>query len=227
MEKIVPFKLKERIKKRPEVIFGNKNIEGCQTAIGEIIKNATYEVRDAAYGKGQVTLELYSDNSVRVIDNGQGLPLDKYYENENKYFWELVFSDKYGRKDITEDEVIKDTRFSLDNPLISAVQYCSEYMNVKVHRDNKEYELDFKNGENVGGLRIKDFNTEKTSSEIKFKLDSRIFDNTNSLMESREYFETLIKGCSLTNTITYSFRYSINNEDVMKTRMYRCGHRCG
>ena len=64
----------ERGRKRPAVIFGSDDLEGCKHAVFEILSNAIDEARE---GHGDtVTVTRYEDNSVEVEDFGRGCPVD-------------------------------------------------------------------------------------------------------------------------------------------------------
>ena len=82
----------ERVRKRPAVIFGSDDLEGCKHAVFEILSNAIDEARE---GHGDtVIVTRYEDLSVEVEDFGRGCPVD-YNEKEKRYNWELVFCEMY------------------------------------------------------------------------------------------------------------------------------------
>ena len=58
----------ERVRKRPAVIFGSDDLEGCKHAVFEILSNAIDEAREG-YGK-LITLTCYKDHSIEVSDFG-------------------------------------------------------------------------------------------------------------------------------------------------------------
>ena len=82
----------ERVRKRPAVIFGSDDLEGCKHAVFEILSNAIDEARE---GHGDtVIVTRYEDHSVEVEDFGRGCPVD-FNEKEQRYNWELVFCEMY------------------------------------------------------------------------------------------------------------------------------------
>ena len=82
----------ERVRKRPAVIFGSDDLEGCKHAVFEILSNAIDEARE---GHGDtVIVTRYEDLSVEIEDFGRGCPVD-YNEKEKRYNWELVFCEMY------------------------------------------------------------------------------------------------------------------------------------
>ena len=60
----------ERVRKRPAVIFGSDDLEGCKHAVFEILSNAIDEAREG-YGD-TVIVTRYQDLSVEVEDFGRG-----------------------------------------------------------------------------------------------------------------------------------------------------------
>ena len=82
----------DRVRKRPAVIFGSDDLEGCKHAVFEILSNAIDEARE---GHGDTILVTrYEDLSAEVEDFGRGCPVD-YNEKEKRYNWELVFCEMY------------------------------------------------------------------------------------------------------------------------------------
>ena len=64
----------ERVRKRPAVIFGSDDLEGCKHAVFEILSNAIDEARE---GHGDlITVTRYEDKSIEVEDFGRGCPVD-------------------------------------------------------------------------------------------------------------------------------------------------------
>ena len=134
----------DRVRKRPDVIFGSDALEGCEHAVFEILSNSIDEARE---GHGRlITVTRYLDHSVEVEDQGRGCPVD-WNEKEQRYNWELVFCELYagGKYGNSEGE---NYEFSLGlNGLGScATQYASRYMDVTVWRDGFEYTLRFEIG---------------------------------------------------------------------------------
>ena len=60
----------DRVRKRPAVIFGSDDLEGCKHAVFEILSNAIDEAREG-YGD-TIIVTRYQDLSVEVEDFGRG-----------------------------------------------------------------------------------------------------------------------------------------------------------
>ena len=137
----------DRVRKRPAVIFGSDDLEGCKHAVFEILSNAIDEARE---GHGDtIIVTRYEDLSVEVEDFGRGCPVD-YNEKEKRYNWELVFCEMYaGGKYNNNSGDNYEFSLGLNGLGLCATQYASEYMTVDIIRDGFAYHLDFEKGENV------------------------------------------------------------------------------
>ena len=91
-ESISSLKGAERVRKRPGVIFGSDDVDGCAHSIFEIVSNS---IDEACGGYGdRVLVTKYKDGSVQVEDFGRGIPVD-YNNKEQRYNWELLFCEMY------------------------------------------------------------------------------------------------------------------------------------
>ena len=205
---ITSLKGADRVRKRPGVIFGSDGLEGCEHAVFEILSNAIDEARE---GHGRViTVTRYADHSIEVADQGRGCPVD-WNEKEGRYNWELVFCELYagGKYD---NENTENYEFSLGlNGLGScATQYASQYMDVTVYREGKEYRLHFEKGENVDGLQFTELTTNKkrTGTVIRWLPDLEVFTDIDIPLD---YYRNVMKRQAVVNAgVTFCLR----NEDV-------------
>mgnify|MGYP005768833353 CR=1 FL=1 len=169
-ESISSLKGADRVRKRPGVIFGSDGVDGCAHAIFEILSNSIDEAREGHGDK--IILTRFADGSVQVEDFGRGMPVD-YNKNEQRYNWELLFCEmyaggKYGENDYTYS-------LGLNGLGLCATQYASEWMVADIYRDGFHYHLDFKKGENVGGLQKEPWNKKRTGSIVRWKPDTEVF----------------------------------------------------
>jgi len=201
-ESISSLKGADRVRKRPAVIFGSDGIEGCQHSIFEILTNSIDEAREG-YGK-KITLTRFADGSIEVEDEARGIPVD-YNSREERYNWELVFCEMYaGGKYNNNDGDNYQYSLGLNGLGLCATQYASEYMTADIVRDGFEYHLDFKHGENVGGLQKTPTTKKKTGSRIRWKPDTQVFSDIDVPVS---YFTDVIKKQAVVNPgITFVFR---------------------
>ena len=218
-ESISQLKGADRVRKRPAVIFGSDGIEGCQHSIFEILTNSVDEAREG-YGK-KITLTRFLDGSVEVEDEARGIPVD-YNNREGMYNWELVFCEMYaGGKYNNNDSSIYQYSLGLNGLGLCATQYASEYMTADIVRDGFEYHLDFKHGENVGGLQKTPTNKKKTGSRIRWKPDRLVFSDINV---PAEYFADIMKKQAVVNPgILFVFKNQTDKGFETQEHIYEKG----
>ena len=206
-ESISSLKGADRVRKRPSVIFGSDGIEGCEHSIFEILTNSIDEAREG-YGK-KITLTRFKDNSVQVEDMARGCPVD-FNKSEGRYNWELVFCEMYagGKYDNNSGD---NYQFSLGlNGLgLCATQYASEYMTADIVRDGFEYHLDFKKGENVGGLQKEPTTKKQTGSRIRWKPDRLVFSDIDVPLEY--FIETMKRQAVVNPGILFILKNEVDN----------------
>lgn len=176
-ESISMLKGADRVRKRPAVIFGSDDLEGCIHSFFEILSNSIDESRQG-YGK-QIIVTRFKDGSLQVEDFGRGIPLD-YNAKEERYNWELVYCELYaGAKYNNNDSGDYEFSLGLNGLGACATQYSSEFFEVTVYRDKTKYSLSFKKGEPVGELQIEPYRFLRTGTIQRWKPDSEVFTNTN------------------------------------------------
>lgn len=194
-ESIVALKGADRVRKRPSVIFGSDGLEGCQHSFFEILSNSIDEARQG-FGT-EITVIRHIDNSITVIDNARGIPVD-YNQNEKKYNWELIFTELYaGGKYNNNNSDVYEYSLGLNGLGLCATQYSSEYMEVIIHRDGFEYRLSFKKGKLVkNGFEKEEKKYISTGTTIKWRPDLDVF---KDIAIPIEYFQGIMKKQSIVN----------------------------
>lgn len=192
-ESITSLKGADRVRKRPGVIFGSDGLEGCEHSIFEILSNSIDEAR-GGFGE-RILVTKFKDGSFQVEDFGRGIPVD-FNRGENRYNWELLFTELYaGGKYNAEDEGYEYS-LGLNGLGLTATQYASEWMTADVYRDGKHYHLEFKKGENDGGLKDEDISSKKTGTVIRWRPDLDVFTDINV---PSSWFEDVMKRQAVVN----------------------------
>ena len=188
----------QRVREKPEVIFGSRDLEGCIHAFFEILSNAVDEAR-AGYGK-TINITAYKDRSIEVEDFGRGVPLG-YNENEGRYNWDLIFCELYagGKYKNSKDSAQYEYALGTNGLGACATQYASEYMHVKSYNGKTLSEIDFAYGEPTGELRVRELkkNEIRTGTVIHWKPDNTIF---TSIKIRKERFEDILKRQAVVNS---------------------------
>lgn len=199
-ESITSLKGADRVRKRPGVIFGSDGVDGCAHSIFEILSNAIDEAREG-YGEC-IRITKYKDDSVEVEDAGRGMPVD-FNNAEQRYNWELLFCEMYAGGKYTAGASNYEYSRGLNGLGLCATQYASAWMIADIYRDGTHYHLDFKQGENVGGLKKEPTTRKKTGSTIRWKPDTAVFTDINV---PTSYYLDVIKRQAIVNAgVTFIF----------------------
>ena len=192
---IVSLKGPDQVRKRPAVIFGSDDIEGCQHSVFEILSNSIDEAREGFGDKIVVT--RYLDHSVEIQDFGRGIPVD-YNTKEKKFNWELVFCTLYaGGKYSKGGDSSYGYSLGLNGLGLCATQFASEYMEAEIHRDGTCYKLNFKKGKIVGQMEKEPYTKRDTGSRIKWRPDLKVF---TDIAVPLEYYQDTIKRQAIVNS---------------------------
>ena len=208
----------QRVRKRPAVIFGSDDLEGCKHAVFEILSNAIDEVRE---GFGDlIIVTRYEDLSVDVEDFGRGCPVD-WNEKEKRYNWELVFCEMYagGKYDASGSNY--EFSLGLNGLGTCATQYASEYFDAVVRRDGYKYSLHFEKGKNMGGLKKEPADRKKTGSYFHWRPDREVFTEIDI---PAAYFQDVIRRQAVVNRgVTFRFRNQVAGKFEVTEYCYENG----
>lgn len=171
-ESIERLKGADRVRKRPGVIFGSDDIEGCIHGFFEILSNSTDEAK-AGYGD-RIEVTRFADGSIQVRDFGRGVPLD-FNKAENEYNYMLVYAELYAGGKMDAMSGGYDYSLGLNGLGACATQYASEYFEVTSVRDGYEYNIRFEKGNPVGELKKKRVSGVPTGTTQKWKPDMEVF----------------------------------------------------
>ena len=205
----------ERVRKRPEVIFGSDGLEGCEHAVFEILSNAIDEARE---GFGNIiTVSRFEDKSIEVEDFGRGCPVD-WNEAEQRYNWELIFCEMYaGGKYKNNEGESYEFSLGLNGLGACATQYASEYMDVTIWRDGQKYSLHFQKGEIVGELESQPADRKKTGTTIRWRPDLEVFTDIDV---PEAYFQDVLHRQAVVNK-GVTFRLRVQKNGKFETTEYR------
>ena len=194
---ISALKGKDRVRKRPAVMFGSDGLEGCEHAFFEILANAVDEAREG-YGD-EIIVTVFSDHSLEVEDSGRGVPLG-YNENEGRYNWELVFCELYAGGKYNNNDESSNYEFALGMNGLGAcsTQYASEYMYVKSYANGQLSEISFKGGDPDSELSVRPIERreKKHGTVIRWRPDIEVFTDINI---PHSYFRETVKKQAVVN----------------------------
>lgn len=203
-ESIVALKGADKVRKRPAVIFGDDGLEGCQHSVFEIISNSIDEAREG-YGN-RIIVTRFLDKSIEVQDFGRGMPVD-FNVNENRYNWELLFCEMYaGSKYNNNDGGSYEFALGLNGLGLCSTQFASEYMEAEIHTEGFCYKLNFRRGENIGGLIKEPYDKKDTGTRIRWKPDLDVFTEIDIPLS---YYQNVLKKQAVVNN---GVRFILKNQ---------------
>ncbi len=203
---ITSLKGKDRVRKRPAVIFGSDGLEGCEHSFFEILSNSVDEAREG-YGD-VITVSVFADGSYEVEDRGRGVPLG-YNEKEGRFNWELIFCEMYagGKYNNNDENSFYGYSLGLNGLGACATQYSSEYMSVKSYNGKTVSSIEFKGGDPAGELEVAELSKKRTGTVIRWKPDLEVFTDINI---PKDFFTDLLDKQAIVNA---GVRFVLNYED--------------
>ncbi|OFK58881.1 DNA topoisomerase IV subunit B [Globicatella sp. HMSC072A10] len=189
----------EAVRKRPGMYIGSTSGEGLHHLVWEIVDNSIDEALAGYCTHIEVIIE--KDNSVTVIDNGRGIPID-IQAKTGRPAVETVFTvlhagGKFGGGGYKVSGGLHGVGASVVNAL-------SSYLTVEVSRNGKIYQQKFERGKILNDLTEVGESTE-TGTRVNFLPDPTIFRETidfnyTKLMQRVRELAFLNKGLRLTIT---------------------------
>lgn len=161
------------VRKRPGMYIGNTNQEGLHHLVNEILDNSIDEVV-AGHAKN-ISFHYSKNNSITILDDGRGIPVDYHPKYKNKRAFEIVLTTLHAGGKFT-DNAYK-TSGGLHGVGISVVNALSEILEVKIYNKSKFYSQRYEKGKPKGKVRIEKCNKNLRGTEISFIPDKEIFES--------------------------------------------------
>lgn len=164
----------EGVRRRPGMYIGSTSARGLHHLVYEIVDNAVDEA--LAGFCSVITVTVNPDNSVTVVDNGRGIPVD-IQKKAGISALEVVFTilhagGKFGGGGYKVSGGLHGVGASVVNAL-------SEWLKVEVRREGKIYEEKFERGKVVSPITvIGECGPEESGTTVTFLPDSEIFEET-------------------------------------------------
>lgn len=168
----------EAVRKRPAMYIGSTSARGLHHLVYEVVDNS---IDEALAGHcTEIKVIIHADNSITVVDNGRGIPVDMM-KKEKKPAVEVIMTvlhagGKFG-----------DGGYKVSGGLhgvgVTCVNALSEHMEVEVRRGGKCYGIEFKQGKTSKKLYEKG-TADATGTTVHFKPDSSIFTETEYSYET-------------------------------------------
>ncbi|ADV34129.1 hypothetical protein MBIO_0165 [Mycoplasmopsis fermentans PG18] len=196
----------EAVRKRPGMYIGSTDVNGLHHLIWEIVDNSIDEAL-AGYAN-EISVTLTKNGSVKVMDNGRGIPVGKTPSGKSAV--ELVFTELHAGGKFNEGAY--KTSGGLHGVGSSVVNALSTKLIVTVYRDKKIYETIFENGDNIVQRTLEVGNTNKHGTMVEFWPNYEIFKRAKFSYET--IAERLRESCFLIGGLRIHFKDEISDRET-------------
>jgi DNA gyrase subunit B len=199
----------EAVRRRPAMYIGNVSSRGLHHLVYEVVDNSIDEAM--AGFCDQIDVVVHKDNSVMVVDNGRGIPVDKH-PTQKKPAVEVVMTMLHagGKFDKSSYKVSG----GLHGVGVSVVNALSEWLEVEVIREGKKYFQRYRRGVPQAALKVMG-KAKGNGTRVTFLADKEIFH------EMSYNFEMLAQRLKELAFLNPGLKINVSEESSGKTQAFK------
>src|SRR6202142_4197826 len=186
----------EAVRKRPPMYIGSTGGLGLHHLVWEVVDNSVDEAM-AGYCD-EINITVHDDNSVTVVDNGRGIPVDMH-ASEKRPAAEVVMTVLHAGGKFDSDTY--KVSGGLHGVGVSVVNALSDWLDLEIWREGEVWEQSYEKGAPTSKLKASG-KTKKTGTKITFHADPSIFEKTiysfDTLSQRLRELAFLNKGLKIT-----------------------------
>ena len=207
----------EAVRKRPSMYIGDVNERGLHHLVYEVVDNSIDEAM--AGFCDTIDVRILADNSIRVEDNGRGIPTGMH-EKEHRSALEVVLTVLHAGGKFSKNSY--KVSGGLHGVGVSCVNALSDLLVAEVHREGKVFLQKYSKGKPITPVEVVG-ETDQTGTIITFHPDAEIFQQTqvykyDTLAARLRELAYLNKGIHITLTDERELvdEYVVDENDNMK-----------